>query len=73
MANANAAEEGFLPLRCPRCDHDRARLSVNSYTILTVICPNCSHTWSAEMAVLPDSVRRRFRLVPPAERSAENR
>jgi hypothetical protein len=49
-----------LPLDCPKCYGAQANLLVSSYTVLTVQCVLCLHTWAAEIASLPDSVRRRL-------------
>ena len=52
-----------LPLRCPKCGHDEATLFVNSVSVLTVQCAECGHTWSTEIASLPDRLQR---IVPKA-------
>ena len=48
----------ILALRCPKCDHDEARLSVISATVLSVKCEHCSHFWSTAISVLPESIRK---------------
>jgi uncharacterized Zn finger protein len=48
----------ILALRCPKCDHDEARLSVISETVLSVKCENCSHFWSTIISALPESIRK---------------
>lgn len=56
--------DSTLPLHCPKCDHDGAKLSVSSHTILTVECLACGHAWSAEISALPEQLRVRLpRLV----------
>jgi hypothetical protein len=57
-----------LPLFCPKCDHYGAALHVNSYTVLTVRCGACLHTWAAEIALLPKVVRKQ--LSPDGGRPA---
>jgi ribosomal protein S27E len=45
----------FLPLRCPKCDHDGAKPYIGSATVLTVKCRACDHSWSVETKSLsPD-------------------
>jgi len=46
-----------LPVSCPHCQNDLARLTVRSLTILTVTCANCGHTWAVELATMPELVR----------------
>jgi hypothetical protein len=58
------AGPSLLPLLCPKCQCDVAKLSVNSYTVVTVICVECSHTWSVELAALPARVQRQLPAVP---------
>ena len=58
MPNTNPVSDPTLHLRCPRCNHDEAKLSVHSYTILTVICAKCSFAWSLEIAMIPEALRR---------------
>jgi len=61
MSNANPLDaDPTIPLRCPQCDHAEARLSVSSHTVLTVKCMRCKHSWSADIATLPESVRTRL-------------
>ena len=57
----------ILPLRCPKCDHDEARLSVRSETVLTVKCLQCKHSWSTDILTLRESIR--TRLLPLLERT----
>jgi hypothetical protein len=54
MANIDAVA---LPLSCPKCGHDGARLQIASATVLTVKCAECEHTWSVESSTLPPDVR----------------
>jgi len=65
MPDTNPAPEFLLPLHCPKCDHDKAALFVNSYTVLTVQCVECSHTWSAEISALPEQVRKDLSPLGP--------
>jgi hypothetical protein len=47
-----------IPLNCPHCGHPHAQLAVMSQTILTVTCPECEYSWSAEISGMPESVRK---------------
>ena len=49
--------EPVLPLVCPHCAHDQAKLFINSYTVVTVVCSECSHSWALETESLPQEVR----------------
>ena len=49
----SAMPEPLLPIQCPRCEHDQARLYVSSRSVVTVRCPRCDHTWSIEINDLP--------------------
>jgi Zn ribbon nucleic-acid-binding protein len=51
------ADEPTLPVVCPHCQHDLAKLTVRSLTILTVTCARCGYTWSSELATMPEPVR----------------
>jgi hypothetical protein len=62
MAHANN-QGSVLPLHCPKCAHDGATVFVSSYTVVTLVCATCRHTWSAEVAALPDAVRKRLALA----------
>jgi len=50
-----------LSLRCPKCSHDGVHLFLRSETILTVTCEACQHCWAADIATLPEDVRREAR------------
>jgi hypothetical protein len=54
----------MLPLRCPRCGHDEAKLFLHSATVVTVKCGDCDHSWSVDIAALPDDVRPGVTLAP---------
>ena len=54
MPNTDATN---LPLSCPKCSHDGARLQIASATVLTVKCAECQHTWSVDSSTLPPDVR----------------
>ena len=49
--------DSVLPLRCPTCGQDGARVYIVSQTVLTVRCAHCTHVWCVDMKLLPDSVR----------------
>lgn len=57
MADVNPPPESVLPIHCPKCEHARAKLFVNSYSVVTVTCVGCGHTWSVELAALPQNVQ----------------
>ena len=65
MPRAERSPDANLPLRCPKCEHDEATLVVHSFTVLTVMCAKCSHSWAADAALLPDNVRQRLRVIDP--------
>mgnify|MGYP003793673005 CR=1 FL=1 len=67
MANADG-RLSVLPLHCPKCAHEGATVFVSSYTVVTLVCLVCLHTWAAEVAVLPEGVRKL--LGPVARRPA---
>ena len=67
MANVDGRVP-VLPVRCPKCHNEGATVVVSSYTVVTVVCTGCSHTWAVELAALPESLRKR--LLPPVPRSA---
>jgi uncharacterized Zn finger protein len=46
------ADGVVLPLQCPHCHHDRARLHIRSATVLTVKCSECRHVWSIDLDTL---------------------
>jgi len=52
-----SADEPLIPLTCPHCQHDAARLTVSSQTILTVTCIHCAYTWAEERDSLPGPLR----------------
>jgi uncharacterized Zn finger protein len=56
MADTEAV---LVPLSCPGCGHDGARVQVASATVLTVRCPECDHIWSVDSTMLPSAVRER--------------
>jgi len=47
----------ILPIHCPKCAHDRARLFVSSFTVITVVCMQCHDSRAIEIASLPPDVR----------------
>ena len=51
------AEGVVLPLQCPHCRHDRARLHIRSATVLSVKCAGCRHEWSMDIDTLPSDMR----------------
>ena len=64
MANADG-HVSVLPLRCPKCEHEGATVVVRSYTVVTLVCRTCPHTWSTEIAALPEAV---YKQLPPVVR-----
>jgi transcription elongation factor Elf1 len=67
MADVNRRPESVLPIQCPHCEHALAKLFVNSYSVVTVTCVSCGHTWSIEMAALPTNVQQ---VLPDVARRA---
>jgi hypothetical protein len=61
----NAEPPDTLPLQCPHCDHNTAKLFVNSYTVITVQCASCAYTWSVEITAIPEPLRARIPHVKP--------
>ena len=54
MPNTDAVA---VPLSCPRCGHDGARIQIASATVLTVECAECRHPWSVDSTILPPDIR----------------
>ena len=52
----------LLPISCPKCHHDSARLFINSKTVITVQCARCDHEWVVDLTAVPEAVRKQ---VPP--------
>ena len=46
-----------VPLSCPRCGHDGARIQIANATVLTVKCVECLHPWSVDSGTLPPDIR----------------
>jgi len=46
-----------LAMTCPHCQHDLARLTVRSVTILTVTCGRCGYMWAVELTSMPEPER----------------
>jgi transcription elongation factor Elf1 len=53
-------DDQMLPLRCPRCGHEEAKLFLHSATVATVKCADCANSWSVDIGVLPEEVRQRI-------------
>jgi len=51
------ADELVLPLQCPHCHHDGARLHIRSASVLSVKCGECRHEWSMDVDSLPSHTR----------------
>jgi len=47
------ADYATLTLRCPTCDHPRAKLVVMSDTIAIFECEQCQYQWPVEVAAVP--------------------
>lgn len=50
-------ENPTLTVTCPHCQHDLARISVSSRTVITVTCVQCSYVWCADMDAMTDAGR----------------
>jgi transcription elongation factor Elf1 len=70
MADVNPRAESVLPIQCPHCEHELAKLFVNSYSVVTVTCVSCGHTWSIELAALPKNVQQVLPDAGPHARRA---
>lgn len=46
-----------LPIHCPKCDHGASTLVVKSWTVMTVECTNCHHSWATELDALPGDIQ----------------
>ena len=51
------SNDSILPITCPHCQHELARLTICSLSILTVTCANCAYLWAVELASIPEPVR----------------
>jgi phage FluMu protein Com len=64
MADPEPTPIRVLPIRCPVCDSLDAELLINSYTVLTLKCRRCSHTWSADVSALSAHVQEQLCRIP---------
>ena len=46
-----------LAVPCPHCQHELAKLTVRSATILTVTCARCGYMWAVELTSVPEPVQ----------------
>jgi hypothetical protein len=59
--------DSLLPLHCPTCGHDAARLYISSKSVLTVRCARSDHIWCLDLNTLPATMRIRLRDVIDAD------
>jgi hypothetical protein len=52
-----------LPIQCPKCQHEGSRLVVKGFTVMTLTCASCRHTWSARFDWLPDDIQEKVRIA----------
>jgi hypothetical protein len=62
---ADGQTNATLPVNCPKCDQDAAKLCISSYTVIAVKCLSCAHTRAIEVAALPPHIRRPLPRVQP--------
>ena len=51
------SETSTLTVSCPHCQHDLAKISVSSRTVVTVTCVRCDHVWCADVDAMTNAAR----------------
>jgi Zn ribbon nucleic-acid-binding protein len=52
-----------VPVQCPSCHQQGARLLAHSDTVLTVACLQCGHQWAMPMADTPEGTRKILQVI----------
>jgi Zn ribbon nucleic-acid-binding protein len=65
MTNSHSPQYPRLPLCCPKCGHEEAKLSMRSLSVVTVACVSCGHQWAEDVASLPDAARKQLDEASP--------
>jgi hypothetical protein len=52
-----------LSILCPKCHRNGCRLVVKSFSVMTVTCAKCGHTWASLIESLPPDIQEKVRTV----------